>query len=300
MTTLTTRSALDVRKVGGRIGAELRGVQLSASLPDSTVAEIRAALLDHKVVFLRDQELDDAGQVAFAGRLGSVTEAHPTVPGDATQTEVLPIDGQANTWHTDVTFIEAPPFASILRAVQLPPYGGNTVWADTVGAYAGLPAPLQQLADRLWATHTNVYDYAEARPDADEEALRQYREVFSSTVYETDHPVVQVHPETGQRALLLGGFAQQIVGFSRADSRRLLELFASHVERLENTVRWQWREGDVAIWDNRSTQHYAVADYDRLPRQVRRVTVAGTVPVSVDGLRSSSRQGDASAFLRAA
>lgn len=290
---MTSLLSPTVHKVGGRLGAEIRGVQLSGDLPDGVVAEIRAALLEHKVVFLRDQQLDDASQLAFAALLGDVTRAHPTVPGEG---DVLPIEGQANNWHTDVTFVDAPPFASVLRAVQLPPYGGNTIWADTAAAYDSLPAPLQQLADTLWATHTNVYDYAAVRPDADDEQLRQYREVFAAVPYETDHPVVQVHPETGQKALLLGGFAQQILGLSKPDSRRLLELFASHVERLENTVRWHWRAGDVIIWDNRATQHYAVADYDGLPRKVRRVTVAGSVPVSTDGRRSVARVGDSSGF----
>lgn len=293
---MTSLLAPTVHKVGGRLGAEIRGVQLSGDLPDAVVTEIRAALLEHKVVFFRDQSLDDAEQIAFATRLGVVTDAHPTVPGDGA---VLPIEGPANNWHTDVTFVDAPPFASVLRAVQLPPYGGNTIWADTAAAYDGLPEPLQRFADTLWATHSNVYDYAEVRPDADSEQLRQYREVFASVPYETDHPVVQVHPETGRKALLLGGFAQQLVGFSKADSRRLLDLFATHVERLENTVRWHWREGDVIIWDNRATQHYAVADYDGLPRKVRRVTVAGTVPVSTDGRRSTVRVGDSSAYTPA-
>jgi taurine dioxygenase len=294
---MTSLLSPTVHKVGGRLGAEIRGVQLAGDLPDAVVAELRAALLEHKVVFFRDQALDDAGQVAFASRLGRVTDAHPTVPGEGV---ILPIEGPANNWHTDVTFVDAPPFASVLRAVELPPYGGNTIWADTAAAYDGLPAPLQRLADSLWATHSNLYDYAAVRPDADAEQLRQYHEVFTSTVYETEHPVVQVHPETGRKALLLGGFAQQIQGLSKADSRRLLDLFATHVERLENTVRWHWRAGDVIVWDNRSTQHYAVADYDGLPRKVRRVTVAGTVPVSTDGRRSVARVGDSSAFTQAA
>jgi alpha-ketoglutarate-dependent taurine dioxygenase len=292
----TFHLALDVQKRGGRLGAEIRGLSLTDDLPDALVAEVRAALLEHKVLFFREQDLDDAGQVAFARRLGALTTAHPTVPGADEQAEVLPIAGQANQWHTDVTFVDRPPFASVLRAVVIPPYGGDTVWADTAAAYDDLPAELRTLADSLWATHSNVYDYAAVRPDADDEARRQYHEVFTSTVFETDHPVVRVHPETGRRALLLGGFAQRIVGLNASDSTRLLQLFAEHVQRLENTVRWHWAPGDVVLWDNRSTQHYAVADYDGLPRQVRRVTVAGDVPLSVDGGRSVVRVGDASSY----
>jgi alpha-ketoglutarate-dependent taurine dioxygenase len=294
MTTLDL--ALDIRKRGGRLGAEIHDVDLTGDLSDGTVAEIRAALLEHKVLFFRGQDLDDVGQVAFASRLGPLTTAHPTVPGADEQPEVLPIEGQANRWHTDVTFIDRPPLASVLRAVVIPPYGGDTVWADTAAAYDDLPAELKVLADSLWATHSNLYDYAAEQPEADDEAKRQYREVFTATVYETDHPVVRVHPETGRRSLLLGGFAQRILGLSSADSKALLDLFATHVQRLENTVRWHWAPGDVVIWDNRSTQHYAVADYDTLPRQVRRVTVAGDVPVSADGRRSIGRVGDASDY----
>ena len=295
MTTLHHDIALDVRKRGGRLGAEIRGVTLSGDLPGSTVAEIRAALLEHKVLFFRDQHLDDADHVAFAGLLGPLTTAHPTVPGADEQSEVLPIEGQANRWHTDVTFVDRPPLASVLRAVTIPPYGGDTVWADTAAAYDDLPTELKVLADSLWATHSNLYDYAAEQPEADDESRRKYREVFTSTVYETDHPVVRVHPETGRRSLLLGGFAQRLLGLDGADSKALLELFARHVQRLENTVRWNWAPGDVVIWDNRATQHYAVADYDG-PRQVRRVTVAGDVPVSVDGRQSIARAGDASHY----
>jgi alpha-ketoglutarate-dependent sulfate ester dioxygenase len=114
--------------------------------------------------------------------------------------------------------------------------------------------------------------------------------VFTSTVYETEHPIVRVHPETQERSLILGGFLQKLVGYSQADSARLIGILQSHVSRLENTVRWRWTEGDVAIWDNRATQHYAIDDYGNQPRVVRRVTIAGDVPVSVDGRRSVTRR----------
>jgi taurine dioxygenase len=126
---------------------------------------------------------------------------------------------------------------------------------------------------------------------------KHHDEVFVSTVYETEHPVVRVHPETGERALLLGQFVRQILGVPSADSRYLFDLFQRHVTRLENTVRWRWSPGDLAIWDNRATQHYAIDDYGDLPRRMHRVTVAGDVPVGVDGRRSVARSGDASAYL---
>ena len=126
---------------------------------------------------------------------------------------------------------------------------------------------------------------------------KHHDEVFLSTVYETEHPVVRVHPETGERTLLLGQFVRQILGVPAADSRHLFDLFQRHVTRLENTVRWRWSPGDLAIWDNRATQHYAIDDYGDLPRRMHRVTVAGDVPVGVDGQRSLARAGDASAYL---
>lgn len=167
-----------------------------------------------------------------------------------------------------------------------PPYGGNTLWANTATAYAHLPEPLRVLADSLRAVHTNEYDYAALKPDALPEALAQYREVFTSTKFLTEHPVVRVHPETGERTLLLGNFVQRIKGLTGQDSRALIDLFQAHVERPENTVRWQWRAGDVAIWDNRATQHYGVDDSDDHERTLRRVTVDGDVPVGPDGVPS--------------
>ncbi|MFJ2792129.1 MULTISPECIES: TauD/TfdA dioxygenase family protein [unclassified Streptomyces] len=194
--------------------------------------------------------------------------------------------GRANQWHTDVTFVPAYPAFSVLRAVTVPPYGGNTLWSNTAAAYAGLPAPLRALADALCAVHSNDYDYAALRPDARPEEFAQYREVFTSTAFRTEHPVVRVHPETGERALLLGSFVQRIEGLTGHDSRVLIDLFQSHIERPEHTTRWQWRTGDVALWDNRATQHYGVDDSDDHDRRLRRVTIDGDVPVGTDGRRS--------------
>jgi alpha-ketoglutarate-dependent sulfate ester dioxygenase len=292
----STALDLDVHPVGGRIGAEIRGVRLGPDLADSIIAAINAALLQHKVIFFRGQShLDDAAQEAFAGRFGE-TVAHPTVPSVAGSNRLLELDSKngtrANSWHTDVTFVEAYPKISILRGVVIPPAGGDTVWANTSQAYTRLPDPLRALADSLWAVHTNTYDYAANRSAPATGAELAYREQFTSTVYETEHPVVRVHPETSERSLVLGHFVQRFVGLSQRDSDRLKELFHDHVTRLENTVRWRWTQGDVAIWDNRATQHYAVADYDESARRVvRRATVHGDVPVGIDGRRSRALRG---------
>ncbi|MEU3063435.1 TauD/TfdA dioxygenase family protein [Streptomyces subrutilus] len=285
-TATQTTTTVTVTRIGGRIGAEIGGVRLAGDLSEKTVAEIRDALLAHKVVFLRDQgHLDEAAHEAFARLLGAPV-AHPTVPS-ADGRYALGIDSEhgarANQWHTDVTFVPAYPAFSILRAVTIPPYGGNTLWANTATAYSHLPEPLRALADGLRAVHSNAYDYAALRPDAPAEALAQYREVFTSTTFLTEHPVVRVHPETGERTLLLGNFVQRISGLTGRDSRILQDLLQAHIESPENTVRWRWRAGDVAIWDNRATQHYGVDDSDDHERTLRRVTVDGDVPVGPDG-----------------
>lgn len=283
-------AALDIHPIAGRIGAEIRGVTLSADLDAATIDAIQAALVQYKVIFFRNQtQLDDQSQETFAKRLGEPI-AHPTVPVVDGTNYLLQLDGaegqRANSWHTDVTFIEAYPKASILRSVVAPAFGGDTVWANTAAAYQSLPEPLRELADKLWAVHSNEYDYAGTKPDVDPAKLERYRQVFTSTVYETEHPVVRVHPISGERALQLGHFVKRIKGYSQADSAHLFNLLQGHVTRLENTVRWRWQAGDVAIWDNRATQHYAVDDYGTQPRIVRRVTLGGEVPVGVDGQQS--------------
>jgi alpha-ketoglutarate-dependent sulfate ester dioxygenase len=293
---------IDVSKVAGNIGAEIRGIRIGGDLAPEVVRELRSALLAHRVVFLRDQDhADDGDQRAFASLLGTPTKPHPTVAGDGDQ--VLPIDSdrtRANSWHTDVTFVDRIPAISILRAITLPPYGGTTVWANTVNGYDKLHPALKALVVELWAEHSNRYDYIretdERRSSSGSAAQAAYREEFVSREFVTEHPVVRIHPETGERALILGHFIRRFVGLSTIDSSDLYELLQRHVIRLENTVRWSWRPGDVAIWDNRATQHYAVDDYDDLPRLLHRITLAGDVPVSVDGRRSVVRTGDASAY----
>ena len=285
---------ISVTQVGGVIGA----------VDPAAVAELRAALLRHKVVFLRDQQhATDADQRAFAELLGPLTKPHPTVAGDGTA--VLPIDseqGKANSWHTDVTFVDRVPAISVLRAITLPPYGGTTVWANTAEAYRRLHPALQALAGQLRAVHTNLYDYAADRPQIGGVDVKEedYRAEFRHLEFETEHPVVRIHPETGEPTLLLGHFVRSFSGLSSADSADLFALLQRQITRLENTVRWTWRDGDIAIWDNRATQHYAVADYDDLPRRLHRVTIAGDIPVGINGDSSVVRKGDASHYSQLA
>ncbi|MFD8559260.1 TauD/TfdA dioxygenase family protein [Streptosporangium canum] len=290
-----------ISPVAGRIGAEVSGVRLGGDLPAETVQEIRAALLRHKVIFFRGQEhLDEQGQVAFAGLLGDLTTAHPTVPALNGNSSILDLDysngHKVDRWHTDVTFVDRPPLASVLRAVTVPPAGGDTLWANTVTAYENLPQELAHLVEGLRAVHTNQFDYARIATSADPERTRRYAEVFTSTVFETEHPVVRVHPETGERSILLGDFAKRVVGQPADISATLIRLVQEQVTQVENTVRWRWSPGDVAIWDNRATQHRVVHDFGDRPRRLHRVTVAGDVPVGVDGRPSAVLSGDASAY----
>jgi taurine dioxygenase len=287
---------LDVEPLAGRIGAEIRGVSLGRANEQELVDAIGVALIEHKVLFFRDQFLEPATHVAFARLLGTPTMAHPTVPSLTGHRHVFELDAasgaRANVWHTDVTFVERPPCASILNAVVIPPVGGDTMWANTEAAYDALPDHLRTLADGLWVRHSNQADYAGMTT-----AGRSYTSAFHSASFVARHPLVRVHPVSGRRSLLLGGFANRIEGLSSNESADLIRTFQTHITRPENTVRWRYRPGDVVIWDNQATQHYAIDDYGDAPRRVQRVTLVGQPARSVDGRTSETIAGDPAAYL---
>ncbi|MDH6490239.1 TauD/TfdA family dioxygenase [Streptomyces sp. SAI-127] len=292
-------SGIEIRKVTARIGAHISGVDISRPLDEETAAALRDALNVHKALVFSDVNLDDEGQQAFARQFGELTTAHPTVPAVDGAPNVLPVDSEegraANNWHTDVTFVLNPPQASTLRSLTIPPYGGETLIANSAAAYRNLPEPLRRLADGLWAEHTNDYDYAVPEETVDEEQAAR-RAQFTSIKFRTAHPVVRVHPLTGERGLFIGGFAQRIVGLSVGESRKVLDLLQAYVTRPENLLRHRWSENQLVLFDNRITQHYAVDNYDGLPRRLHRVTVAGDVPVGIEGKESYSIEGDASHY----
>jgi alpha-ketoglutarate-dependent sulfate ester dioxygenase len=284
-----TQTTLELRPIAGRIGAAVDGLQLSGDLDDGELAALEQALLEYKVLFFRDQHrLGPDEHEALARRLGEPV-AHPTVPS-ADGRYTLAVDAadgvRATQWHADVTFVPNYPKISILRAEVAPEQGGDTLWADAEAAYAELPESLRELADALRAIHTNDFDYAEPTTGERAEKIREYGKTFTRTLFRTEHPLVRVHPVSGRRSLLLGNFVREIVGVSRRDGRLLIDLFQGHVERPENVVRWRWRAGDVAIWDNRATQHRAIDDFADQPRQLFRQTLEGEVPVGVDGRES--------------
>jgi taurine dioxygenase len=288
-----------IRKLTGRIGAFVEGVDLAARPDASTITTLRHALNEHKAIVFGNVNLDNAGQERVAGWFGDLTTAHPNVPAADGTTNMLAVDSEtskANEWHTDVTFVVNPPQLTTLRSIVTTPYGGETLIANAAAAYRDLPEPLRALADSLRVVHTNQYDYA--RPSATTAQRKEYDRVFVSTPYETEHPLVRVHPLTGERGLFIGGFAKRIVGLSSSESADLLRIFQSYVTRPENILRWTWSPDQLLIFDNRITQHYGVDNYDGHPRRLNRVTVAGDMPVGVDGRRSEPLVGDASHYSK--
>ena len=307
--------ALTATKLGKHIGARIDGVLLGGGLDAGVVDQIHEALLRHKVIFFRDQHhLDEEQHFAFAKRLGAPIRVFGanSIPDGPPGVSLVDSDrGKATRWHTDHTFSLNIPTASILRAVTLPNYGGSTLWASTTAAYAALPAPLRHLAENLWAMHSsNRCDqlgyvqgvgcvlmpggfpaayHALDDTNLQSNQLRAAREETST--FRTEHPVVRVHPETGERAFLLGQWARGFVGLDNSESKAIFELLQARITLPENTIRWDWEPGDVAIWDNYATQHRAADDYDDQRRVMHRVTLIGEVPVDVHGRRSRQISG---------
>ncbi|MBA2947921.1 TauD/TfdA dioxygenase family protein [Streptomyces himalayensis] len=294
---------VEVKPVAGHIGAEITGVDLGDPLEDAVVAVIRAAVLRWKVVFFRGQRLDHTGHVAFARRFGEPVvlrrrgSASPQdVPEIETTADRLELGGRYGMehaewlqrrrhsplrgWHCDHGARIDPPAATILRAETVPPYGGDTTWSNLAAAYAGLSKPVRDFVDGLRAEHRLGVGY-QARP-GDDAYVRHLLEHQVASV----HPLVRVHPETGERVLFVNGYyLEQIQDVSRAESRLLLDMLLEQATRPEYTVRFRWEPGSVAFWDNRSTIHLAPADTAHLdhPRIMHRVMLAGDVPVGVDG-----------------
>lgn len=294
---------VEVRPVAGHIGAEITGPDLAGELDDAVVAEIRAAVLRWKVVFFREQKLDHAAHVAFARRFGAPVvlrsrgsaspAGFPEVETTADRLELGSRYGMDHAewlrrrrhtllrgWHCDHGARIDPPAATILRAETVPPYGGDTTWSNLAAAYAGLSRPLRRFVDGLRAEHRLGVGY-QARP-GDDAYVRHLLDHQTAS----HHPLVRVHPETGEHVLFVNGYyVEQILGLSRAESGPILELLLEQATRPEYTVRFRWEPGSVAFWDNRATIHLAPSDTAHLdaPRIMHRVMLAGDVPVGVDG-----------------
>lgn len=276
--------------ITGTFGAELSGERAADGIDGAWLSR---QLVDHRLLVLRDQHLTHAQQVQLARALGEPTPAHPVVPGHPDHPEILVLDGAQGgrnaRWHTDVTFMPAPPAASVLVGDVMPAFGGDTMWADTRTAYERLSPAVQAAIDTLEAVHRisplaywgEPFDTALGRDDAQ----RLFDD--AAKVPPVIHPVVRVHPVTGRKNLFVNpGFTTHIVGMSRIESDGLLRLLYEHATQPELVLRHRWRAGDVVIWDNRATMHYAVDDYGAAQRCMRRVTIRGTTPVGPSGAES--------------
>ncbi|MET7454856.1 TauD/TfdA family dioxygenase [Streptomyces sp. NPDC005574] len=304
-------AGIEVKPVAGYIGAEITGVDLAGGPTDAEVAAIRAAVLRWKVVFFRGQRLDHAGHVALARRFGEPvvlprrgSASPPDFPEIETTADRLELGGRFGMdheewlrrrrhsllrgWHCDHGARVDPPAATILRAETVPPYGGDTTWSNLAAAYAGLSAPVRAFVDGLRAEHRLGVGY-QPRP-GDDAYVRHLLDHQIATL----HPLVRVHPETGERVLYVNGYyVEQIDGVSRAESTAILDLLLEQATRPEYTVRFRWEAGSVAFWDNRATIHLAPSDNAHLghPRTMHRVMLAGDVPAGVDGTPSRALVG---------
>ena len=273
---------LKIERLSPRIGAIIHDIRLGGDLSQAVVEALRNALHRYKVIFFREQfDLTDQEQEAFAGLFGTTT-AHPLVkPPKGTKT-VFELDStnglRVDGWHTDVTYQERLSYASVLRAIELPSIGGDTLWSNTATAYQGLPDSLKRLIDHAYARHST--DEA-GMPEKLSGVYDRNPGIGSEAV----HPVVHVVPETGEPAILMGFAFRQILGMSYPESLSIYEMVQAHVTRPENCVRWRWAKGDVAMWFNHSTQHYATADYTER-RVMHRVSIDGAIPVALNPTRA--------------
>ncbi|MCP8465350.1 taurine dioxygenase [Pseudomonas sp. ZM23] len=276
-------TSLTIEPISPALGAVVSGVRLADPLDDTAQRRIEQALLDHQVLFFRDQPLSPAQQASFAARFGDL-HIHPIYPSSPEQREVIVLDTAVTDvrdnaiWHTDVTFLETPALGAVLAAKQLPPYGGDTLWASGIAAFEALSGPLQRLLDGLTATHDISKSFPQERFGATDADLARLEEARRKNPPRS-HPVIRTHPVTGRKALFVSdGFTTRINELEPAESRAILDLLFAHFARPEFTVRWRWRENDVAFWDNRVTQHYAVDDYRPQRRVMHRATILGDKP----------------------
>lgn len=275
--------AIEVTRVTPAIGALVAGVDLSQELVQADIDRIGALLLQHQVLFFRDQPLTPQQQVRFAARFGTL-HVHPIYPVLPELPEILVLDTHKDflpdndNWHTDVTFSETPPMAGLLCAKQMPSAGGDTLWSSCSAVYEGLSEPLRRLLDGLTAQHSVAKSFPAERWQSNP-AFKERHEKAVAKYPPVNHPVVRTHPGTGRKGLFVnGGFTTHINELRPTESRVLLDFLEAHAAQPQFTVRWQWKVGDVVFWDNRVTQHYAVADYLPERRVVYRATVNGDKP----------------------
>jgi taurine dioxygenase len=290
LTNVRNAQALQVRPLTCALGAQISGVQLSQAAQDGGLFdELHAMLLEHKVLFLRDQALTRAEHVAFASRFGSL-EDHPVAGSDPQHPGLVriykspdqPADRYENAWHSDASWREKPPMGCVLRCVECPPVGGDTMWANMALAYDKLPAHVKEQIASLRARHSIESTFGAAMPIEKRLALH-------AQFPDAEHPVVRTHPQTGEKILYVNGFTTHFTNFHTPANIRfgqdynpggadLLRYLVMQAYVPEYQVRWRWHPNSVAIWDNRSTQHYAVMDYPPCHRKMERAGIQGDAP----------------------
>jgi taurine dioxygenase len=277
----TPYDTITVEPIAGALGAEIGGVDLAADLPDATVAEIRRAWLDHLVVFFRDQPLTPDRFLAFARRIGDPVE-YPFVKGLDGHPEIIAVTklphetvNFGGIWHSDTVYLERPPMGTLLVAREVPPYGGDTLFANMYAAYEALSPGMQRLLDGLTAVHSSALaDVSKTREDRIKDSGYD-----AGRDYESVHPVVRTHPETGRKALYVNvAHTARFSDMTEEESRPLLQFLFAHSVRPEFTCRFRWRQGSLAMWDNRCAMHNPVNDYHGHLRTMHRITLAGDVP----------------------
>jgi taurine dioxygenase len=273
---------MDVRRISGALGAEIRGVDLAGPLSEAQVADIRRAWLEYLVVFFRDQPLSPAQYMAFAGRLGEPVE-YPLVKGIEGFPKIIEVKkleheriNFGGIWHSDTTYLERPPMGSMLLARELPPFGGDTLFANMYLAYEALSDGMKRMLAGLKAVNTS--GKANASKTREDRIKTDGRE--SAGEFVAEHPIVRTHPETGRKALYVNpGHTLRIAGLSDEESAPILDYLYQHQIRPEFTCRFVWQPGSIAFWDNRCAQHNPVNDYHGYRRLLHRITLAGDRPV---------------------
>jgi len=275
--------SLTVTPISSALGAQIDGVDLTRPLSLEQRDAIEQALLQHQVIFFKNQVITPQQQARFAANFGDL-HIHPIYPNVPEQPEVLVLDTAVTdvrdnaVWHTDVTFLPTPALGAVLSAKQLPAFGGDTLWASGIAAFEGLSKPLQVLLDGLTATHDFTKSFPLERFGSTPEDLARWEQTRKNNP-PLSHPVVRTHPVSGRKSLFVNeGFTTKINELSEAESDAILKLLFAHATSPEYTIRWRWQENDVAFWDNRVTQHYAVDDYRPNRRVMHRATILGDAP----------------------
>jgi taurine dioxygenase len=275
--------SIEVTRVSRAFGAIVHGVDIAENLPSSVIGELGDLLVEHKVLFFRDQPLTPEAQRDFAARFGTL-HVHPIYPVLPELPEILLLDNHEaflpdnDNWHTDVTFAAMPPLAGLLAAKRIPSVGGDTLWSDSTAAYEALSAPLRRLLEGLTAQHSVAKSFPPERWQNDPSFKERYERAVAKHP-PVNHPVVRTHPVSKRKGLFVNeGFTTHINELRPRESETLLKFLYAHIAQQEFTIRWRWQVNDVAFWDNRNTQHYAVADYLPERRTMHRATVNGDVP----------------------